>query len=106
MRAVAATPARRSPCTCRAPRAPGAARIVVADRLGDRVAAGVLESAQLLIFELVTNSVRHSAAGPAETVIVRISLTPTILGLDVADAGRGGVIAPRWPDPDSGGGFA
>jgi anti-sigma regulatory factor (Ser/Thr protein kinase) len=92
----------RLPCDARAP---GAARIFVADALGGRVAAGVLESAQLLVSELVTNSVRHSGADPADGVIVRVSATRTIVRLEIEDAGRGGVIAPRPPDPHSCGGF-
>jgi anti-sigma regulatory factor (Ser/Thr protein kinase) len=85
--------------------APGAARIVVAQALRDRVADGVLDSALLVVSELVTNSVRHSGAGPEDPVIVRIGLSPALVRLEVEDAGRGGVIAPRLPDPDGGGGF-
>jgi anti-sigma regulatory factor (Ser/Thr protein kinase) len=92
----------RLPCDARAP---GAARIVVAQRLHDRIAAGVLERAQLVVSELVTNSVRHSGTGRADAVIVRVSLSRTMVRLEVEDAGRGGVIAPRPPDLDSGGGF-
>jgi anti-sigma regulatory factor (Ser/Thr protein kinase) len=104
--AVVSTPARplavRLPCDVRAP---GAARIVVAQGLGDRVAAGVLQSAQLLVSELVSNSVRHSGAGAEDAVIVRVGLSRTLVRLEVEDPGRGGVIAPRPPDLDSGGGF-
>jgi len=85
--------------------APGAARIVVAQILRDRVAAGVLDSARLLVSELVTNSVRHSGAGPEDAVIVRVVLTGAMIRLEVEDRGRGGVIAPRPADSDSGGGF-
>src|SRR5215217_4183353 len=42
-------------------RAPGAARIAVASLRG-RVPASVLDTAQLLVSELVTNSVRHCGA--------------------------------------------
>jgi serine/threonine-protein kinase RsbW len=97
-----ATPVVRLPCDARAP---GAARIVVAQSLRDRVAADVLERAQLLVTELVTNSVRHSGARPEDAVIVRVSLGRTTVRLEVEDCGRGGVIAPRPPDLDGGGGF-
>jgi signal transduction histidine kinase len=86
----------RLPCDVRAP---GAARIVVAHCLRGRVAAGVLDSAQLLVSELVTNSVRHSGAGAADGVIVRVQFTRTLVRLEVADAGRGGVIAPPSRGP-------
>src|SRR4051812_46955910 len=81
-------------------RAPGAARTLVAQRLRERVVAAVLDSAQLLVSELVTNSVLHSGAGPEDAVIVRVGLAPSIVCLEVEDAGRGGVIAPRPPDRD------
>jgi len=89
----------RLPCDVRAP---GAARIVVAECLRERGAAGVLDSAQLLISELVTNSVLHSGAC---AVLVRVSLSRTMVRLEVEDSGRGGVVAPRSPDVDGGGGF-
>jgi len=84
-------------------RAPAAARIVVADCLRGRVAASALANAQLVMSELVTNSVCHSGAAADGTV--RVRLTGTMIGLEVEDRGRGGVIAPRSPDLESGGGF-
>src|SRR4051812_22421242 len=63
------------PCDARAP---GAARIVVAQRLHDRVAADVLQRAQLLVSELVTNSVRHSGGGCQAPVFVRVLLSRTV----------------------------
>src|SRR4051794_9454024 len=92
----------RLPCDARAP---GAARIVVTEHLRGRVTARGLDSARLLVSELVANSVRHSGAGPEDLVIVRVGLSPAHVALEVEDAGRGGVIAPRAPDRDDGGGF-
>jgi anti-sigma regulatory factor (Ser/Thr protein kinase) len=86
-------------------RAPGAARIVVAECLRDRVAASVLDGARLVVSELVTNSVRHSGASPAGVVVVRVRLTETTVGIEVEDRGRAGVIAPRPADLEGGGGF-
>ena len=85
-------------------RAPAAARILVADRLRGRVAASVLADVQLVMSELVTNSLRHSAAS-AGGVVVRVQLTATMVRLEVEDLGRGGVIAPRPPNLNGGGGF-
>jgi anti-sigma regulatory factor (Ser/Thr protein kinase) len=82
--------------------APALARSAVADFLGDRVAPAVLEDAQLLISELVTNSVRHSVPAGAE-VIVAVDMPPDSVRLNVEDPGRSGAIAPRPPDPDGGG---
>jgi anti-sigma regulatory factor (Ser/Thr protein kinase) len=86
-------------------RAPGAARIVVAECLRDRVAGSVLESARLVVSELVTNSVRHGGASAPGVVVVRVGLTETMVRVEVEDRGRAGVIAPRSPDLEGGGGF-
>jgi anti-sigma regulatory factor (Ser/Thr protein kinase) len=86
-------------------RAPGAARIVVAERLRDQVAASVLESALLVVSELVTNSVRHSGASAVGVVVVRVGLTETMVRVEVEDRGRAGAIAPRSADLEGGGGF-
>src|SRR4051794_35069285 len=85
-------------------RAPGAARIVVAALLQNRVPASVLRDAQLVASELVSNSLRHSCPR-ASVVFVRAQLTGTMVRLEVADGGRDGVIAPRPPDLQGGGGM-
>jgi anti-sigma regulatory factor (Ser/Thr protein kinase) len=86
-------------------RAPGAARRIVASYLGDLVATSVLDSAQLLISELVTNSVQHSGVGAGEQLTVRVDLGQTWCRVEVEDPGRDGVIAPRPPDSVHGGGM-
>jgi anti-sigma regulatory factor (Ser/Thr protein kinase) len=85
-------------------RAPGAARIVV-DALRGRVPTPVLDSARLVVSELVTNSVLHCEAPAGAVVVVRVQLTGTMVRLEVGDPGCGGVIAPRAPDPERGGGL-
>jgi anti-sigma regulatory factor (Ser/Thr protein kinase) len=85
--------------------APGAARVVVADCLGDRVAASVFHDAQLLVSELVTNSVRHSGMPAGSEVIVSVDLTPGMVRLDVEDPGHAGTVALRAPEAGSGGGY-
>jgi anti-sigma regulatory factor (Ser/Thr protein kinase) len=85
--------------------APGAARSVVARHLGGVVAPSVLDSAQLLISELVTNSVRHSGAGAGEQLMVRVCLGRSACRLEVEDRGRDGVIAPGPMDTANGGGM-
>jgi anti-sigma regulatory factor (Ser/Thr protein kinase) len=86
-------------------RAPAAARSVVAQCLRGRVAADVLENAQLVVSELVTNGVLHSGACATDALVVRVALSRTMVRVEVEDPGRGGVIAPRSPDLTSGGGF-
>jgi serine/threonine-protein kinase RsbW len=85
-------------------RAPGAARIVVASLHG-RIPVAVLDTAQLLVSELVANSVCHSGASAGASVVVRVRLTDSMVRLEVSDPGCDGVIAPRAPDLEGGGGF-
>jgi anti-sigma regulatory factor (Ser/Thr protein kinase) len=75
-------------------RAPGVGRRAVVRHLASFVAPSVLENAQLLISELVTNSVRHSGAPAGEPLIARIRLEQTACRLEVEDRGRDGVIGP------------
>lgn len=85
--------------------APGAARSIVARELDGRVAGAVLASAQLLVSELVTNSVRHSGGTSAQVIVLRVELTPTSIRLEVEDPGDANAVVLRPPDVESGGGF-
>jgi anti-sigma regulatory factor (Ser/Thr protein kinase) len=85
-------------------RAPGEARGFVVRCLERRVVASALDSAQLLVSELVTNSVRHSGA-PMDEVIVSVELMPDWFRIGVQDSGSDGVIAAAPPDLATGGGF-
>jgi anti-sigma regulatory factor (Ser/Thr protein kinase) len=84
--------------------APRAARHAVADCVADQVTPAVLADAKLLISEMVSNSVRHSAA-TGQAVIVRVGMERTLLRLEVEDSGCAGAIAPRAPDLNNGGGL-
>jgi anti-sigma regulatory factor (Ser/Thr protein kinase) len=85
--------------------APGAARIVVTQVLGERVAAPVLERAKLVMSELVSNSVRHRGPSADAAVTVRVRLLDGGLWLEVEDPGRNGIVAPHGADPRALGGF-
>ncbi len=85
-------------------RAPGAARDVVGTCLERRVAASAVESAKLLVSELATNSLRHSA-GAMDEILVTVELMPDCFRVGVQDSGSGAVIAARSSDLDTGGGF-
>jgi anti-sigma regulatory factor (Ser/Thr protein kinase) len=85
--------------------APATARAVLASALSDRVPALVLEHAQLLASELVTNSVLHCGASRDDVLIFRVGLSSAVVRLEVEDPGRGGTISPRLPDLIDGGGF-
>jgi two-component sensor histidine kinase len=77
--------------------APSSARFVVADFLRDRLPARMVETAQLIISELVSNSLRHNSAPQGQAVAVRVALDRGTWRLEVEDPGGGGVLA---PDPE------
>ncbi len=85
--------------------APAAARAAVSAWVAGRVSELVLADAQLLVVELVTNSVRHARA-PADAVItVRVRVCADVVRVEVEDDGRTEPIARRAPDMQDGGGF-
>jgi anti-sigma regulatory factor (Ser/Thr protein kinase) len=65
----------------------------------------VLEAAQLLASELVTNSVRHSGQPDGEDVVVRVHVWRGVCRLEVEDPGCDRVIAARPIDPGDYGGM-
>jgi anti-sigma regulatory factor (Ser/Thr protein kinase) len=77
--------------------APSAARFVVADFLRDRLSPRVVESAQLIISELVSNSLRHNAAPQDQAVVIRVASDRSTWRIEVEDPGGAGVLA---PDPE------
>jgi len=85
--------------------APRVARSVIAQWLANHVAPSVLETALLLVSELVSNSVRHSGVPEGEDVVVRVHLWQDGFRIEVEDPGRNGVIAPKPPDLLRGGGM-
>ena len=85
-------------------RAPGAARAFVVERLERQVVLQVLESAQLVVSELVTNSLRHGGV-PGGQVVVSVELMSELFRVGVHDSGSDAVIAVHPPDFDNGGGF-
>ena len=53
----------------------------------------------------LTNAVRHSSPSDGGVVVLSVELTGTMVRLEVRDPGCAGVIAPRAPDLEHGGGF-
>ncbi len=84
--------------------APAAARAALARFLRD-AAASSLAGAQLVASELVSNSVRHSGATPADQLVMRVELAAGTVRLEVEDPGRNGPVRTRPPDLDGGGGM-
>ena len=67
-----------------------------------------LDAVQLLVTELVTNSVVHAGLGPGEQIELSITRSPAGLRVEVADAGPGFVPPTEPADPfaESGRGLA
>jgi anti-sigma regulatory factor (Ser/Thr protein kinase) len=86
-------------------KAPGAARIALATWLDRRVPRRVLDDAQLLVSELVTNGVLHAGLEPPDVVCVRVELASGALRVHVEDPGTIGAIAPGTPNVGTGTGF-
>jgi anti-sigma regulatory factor (Ser/Thr protein kinase) len=85
-------------------RAPRLARDLVKRSL-DGVPSAIVERAELIVSELVTNSLRHSDAAPGTQVTVRLSTQRDRCWIEVEDPGGGEVITLRAPDLLHGGGM-
>jgi anti-sigma regulatory factor (Ser/Thr protein kinase) len=83
-------------------RAPGAARCVVDHCLSGLVTRRVLRDAELLVTELVTNSVDHGELGDDDSVLVSIYLATDRLRLEIQNPGTAGVVVPNRAGRESG----
>ena len=88
------------------PDAPADARAAVSAWMAGHVSEAMLADAQLLVVELVANSIRHAEV-PGDAVIrVCAQIRAGVVRLEVEDRGRTGSIVRRAPDPQGeGGGF-
>jgi anti-sigma regulatory factor (Ser/Thr protein kinase) len=78
---------------------------VIVRSLGDHVPRSALDDAQLVVSELVTNSVCHSEQGAHGHIVVRVRLWRSTCRIEVEDPGWDGVIEPLTPDPTRGTGI-
>jgi serine/threonine-protein kinase RsbW len=85
--------------------APAAARAAVCAWMSGHVSETMLADAQLLVVELVANSVRHGDAPPDAVVRVRADVSADVVRLEVEDRGNAGSVTRRAPDLEHGGGF-
>jgi anti-sigma regulatory factor (Ser/Thr protein kinase) len=86
--------------------APGAARVVVAHCLTGLVSHEILLDAQLLVSEIVTNSLRHGELSDGDSVLVGVYVATDSVRLEIFNQGTAGVVTARHPDHQSdGGGF-
>jgi anti-sigma regulatory factor (Ser/Thr protein kinase) len=84
--------------------APATARAAVAAWLSPHIPERVIEDAQLLVSELVTNSVRHARLAAGAAIAVSVEVFDAFVRVEVEDPGDvaiGGVA----PDREHGGGF-
>ena len=86
-------------------RAPGAARQAVAHCISRLVTPRILDDTQLLVSELVTNSLRHGDLGGGDSVLVRVYLQAECLRVEIENPGAAGIVALHRPDPEADRGF-
>jgi anti-sigma regulatory factor (Ser/Thr protein kinase) len=84
--------------------APGQARQAVKDTLSDR-SKETVETASLLVSELVTNSLRHGNAILNASVVLRIAQHDHVIRIEVVDWGRGFDYSRRSEPLDHAGGW-
>jgi anti-sigma regulatory factor (Ser/Thr protein kinase) len=85
--------------------APCAARRIVSTCLAASVAPAVLGNAQLIVSELVTNSLRHSGVPVDGQLFVRVHAWNDRCRLEVQDQGHDGIVETRPFDKLGGGGL-
>ena len=84
------------------PDAPQLARAALGRWIPDSVPRGVARDAQLLVTELVANSVLHSEVASDAPITVRAGRTETLVWCEVTDEGRAGSVTRRLAAPSSG----
>ena len=85
------------------PAAPSVARSAVAHALCGRVDGRVRADAELVVSELVTNSVQHAGLSADDFVRIGAGVTEGVLRLEVDNPGATGAIARRDPDSEHSG---
>jgi anti-sigma regulatory factor (Ser/Thr protein kinase) len=86
-------------------KAAGHARRVLAERLSAALPAGVLGDLQLLVTEIVANSVRHGGVGEDGEIDLRVLVGDRCVRVEMRDTGIQGDPHLRTPDLGGGGGF-
>jgi anti-sigma regulatory factor (Ser/Thr protein kinase) len=77
--------------------APGDARTAVREWLSGLTAHQILHDAELLVSELVTNSVVHGELGAGDTVLVTVSVAADALRFEIDNPGTAGAVARTPP---------
>ena len=79
------------------------ARTKVTERLSRRIPIDALEDVRLLVTELITNALRHSAVRPGDNVSVKAEVSGETVRIEVRNPGSDGEVKPRRPGPRGGG---
>jgi anti-sigma regulatory factor (Ser/Thr protein kinase) len=82
--------------------APRVARAAITQWMPASVPRALLRDAQLLVSELVTNSVRHAGAPGSTPITVSAGSSDGAVWFDVADAGERGSVTRRPAQPTGG----
>ncbi len=86
-------------------KAAGHARRVLAERLSADLPAAVLGDLQLLVTEIVANSVRHGGVGEDDEIDLRVDVRGERVRVELRDTGIQADPRLRTPDLGGGGGF-
>jgi anti-sigma regulatory factor (Ser/Thr protein kinase) len=86
-------------------RAAGRARRTLTERLAGHLPADVLSDLQLLVTEIVANSVRHGGVGEDGEIDLRVSVGDGTVRVEMRDTGIQADPHLRTPDLSGGGGF-
>jgi anti-sigma regulatory factor (Ser/Thr protein kinase) len=70
------------------PYAVTAARLALAE-IDDELDESQAFDVRLLVSELVTNSVQHARVGPEDSIEMKVSITPEVARVEIADHGPG-----------------
>jgi anti-sigma regulatory factor (Ser/Thr protein kinase) len=81
------------------------ARGAVTSQLGGRLVEGRVRDLNLVISEIVNNSVLHGGVDEDGWIEIDYSISDTGIRVEIKDTGLQGNPEPREPDPESGGGF-
>jgi anti-sigma regulatory factor (Ser/Thr protein kinase) len=81
------------------------ARAALAVEVGDRVGEGELRDLNLLLSEVVNNSVIHGKVDEHGWIQIAVAVDGDCVRIEVRDSGEQGNPTPREPDYDDGGGF-
>jgi anti-sigma regulatory factor (Ser/Thr protein kinase) len=82
--------------------APRLARAAIMGWLPSSIARRVCQDAQLLVSELVSNSVQHAGTAADAPITITSGLTDALLWFEVTDAGRDRTVTRRAPLPLNG----